>query len=61
MNDVKIAPSFEPMCSLIASIISNEIINFFVKFNKNNLAGKTLMFNMLTYKSEIIEWQINYT
>lgn len=57
--NVKVAPSFGPMCSLISSIVSNEIINYFIKFKKDNLVGKTMMFNMYNYESKIIKWQRN--
>lgn len=56
MNNVKTVPSYGPLCLIISSIVSNEIINYFYKFNKNNLIGKTLMINILTYEQEIIEW-----
>ena len=31
--------------------------NYFVKFNPNNLIGKTLMFNFANYNVDIIEWK----
>lgn len=58
MNNVKITPSYGPLCLLISSLVSSEVINYFYKYNKNNLIGKTLMFNMLTYEQEIIKWNI---
>ena len=33
MNNVKITPSYGPLCLLISSIVSNEVINYFYKFN----------------------------
>ncbi|MBR3490396.1 MAG: ThiF family adenylyltransferase [Bacilli bacterium] len=57
LDNVKITPSYGPLCLLISSIVSNEIINYFYKFNDNNLIGKTLMINMLTYEQNIIEWE----
>ena len=57
LNNVKIVPSYGPLCLLISSIVTNEIINYFYKYNCSNLIGKTMMFNMLTYESEIINWK----
>ena len=59
MNNVELVPSFGPLCLLIFSLVSNEIINYFSKYKEINLVGKTLMFDMLTYQTEIIEWQKN--
>ena len=59
MNNVKIIPSYGPLCSFISSIVTNEIINHFIKFNKQNLYGKTLMFDFSSYNQEIIKWRIN--
>lgn len=56
MNNVRITPSYGPLCILISSIVSNEVINYFYKYNKNNLLGKTLMFNMMSYEQNIIKW-----
>ncbi len=57
--NVKVSPSFGPVCYLISSIVSNEIINYFINFKNDNLIGKTLMFNMCNYKCEIIKWNKN--
>ncbi len=56
LNNVKIVPSYGPLCLLISSIVSNEVINYCLKFNSNNLIGKTLMLNILTYEINIINW-----
>ena len=56
MNNVINTPSYGPLCMLISSIVSNEIINYYYKFNSNNLLGKTMMINMLTYEQSIINW-----
>ena len=50
MNNVLITPSYGPLCLMISSLITNEVINYFYKFNPNNLIGKTMMFNILTYE-----------
>ncbi len=55
LNNVITIPSYGPLCLLISSIVANEIINYY-KFNENNLIGKTLMINILTYEHEIIKW-----
>lgn len=59
LKNVKIVPSFGPMCSIISSIVTEEIINYFIKYNKKNLIGCTLMFNMLNYKTKIYKWNKN--
>ena len=59
LNNVEIVPSFGPLCLLISSLVSNEIINYFSKYKETNLVGKTLMFNLLTYQTEIINWKRN--
>lgn len=56
-QNVIIAPSFGPICNFISSIVSNETINYFLKYTSNNLQGCTLMFNMLTYESQMIKWE----
>ena len=56
LNNVITTPSYGPLCLLISSIVTNEIINYYYKFNENNLIGKTLMINILTYEHEIIRW-----
>lgn len=57
LNNVDIVPSFGPLCLLISSIVSNEIINYFSKFKETNLVGKTLMFNLYTYQTKVISWK----
>lgn len=59
LNNVELVPSFGPLCLLISSLVSNEIINYFSKYKKTSLVGKTLMFNLLTYQTEIINWEKN--
>lgn len=57
MNNVKIVPSYGPLCLLISSLVSNEIINYFSKYKETNLIGKTLMFDTITYQTNIIDWE----
>lgn len=57
LDNVNITPSFGPLCSLIASIVSSEIINYYVDFNQTNLVGCTLMINMSNYSTDIIHWK----
>lgn len=57
LNNVSLVPSYGPLCFMISSIVTNEIINYYIKYNKNNLIGKTLMFDFATYKSKIINWK----
>lgn len=59
LNNVQVVPSYGPLCTLISSIISDEIINYFIEYKKNNLIGKTFMFNMYTYNTNIINWEKN--
>lgn len=59
LNNVELVPSFGPLCLLISSLVSNEIINYFSKYKETSLVGKTLMFNLLTYQTEIINWEKN--
>ncbi len=58
-NNVEIVPSYGPLCNLISSITVDEIINYFLNFKKTNLIGKSLMFNMYNYETEIINWEKN--
>lgn len=60
LENVKIVPSFGPLCNIISSIVASEIINFFTKYNSNNLIGCTLMFNMINYDVNIIKWDKNH-
>lgn len=60
LNNVELVPSFGPLCLLISSLVSNEIINYFSKYKETSLVGKTLMFNLLTYQTEIINWEKNF-
>lgn len=57
LENINEVPSFGPLCSLIASITTSEIINYFLKFKKSSLKGKTLMFNMINYNSKIVKWK----
>lgn len=59
MNNVELVPSFGPLCLLISSLVSNEIINYFSKYKETNLIGKTLMFDTITYQTNIINWEKN--
>ena len=59
LNNVEPVPSFGPLCLLISSLVSNEIINYFAKYKETSLVGKTLMFNLFTYQAEIINWKKN--
>jgi len=56
LNNVSEAPSFGPLCTLIASVATSEIINYFIDFKKANLQGSTLMFNMYDYSIERKDW-----
>lgn len=62
IENLDIIPSYGSLCFLIASIISNEVLNFFIKYNPVNLIGKTLMINFSNYTTHIIDWnkEINY-
>ena len=57
VNNIQNVPSFGCLCNIIASIVSNEIINYYVKYNKNDLKGCTLMINMYNYSIEKIKWE----
>lgn len=57
LNNVMITPSYGPLCTIIAGIVSNEVINYFFKFKENNLINKTMMFNILSYEINIINWE----
>ena len=59
IDNVELVPSFGPLCLLISSIVSNEIINYFSKYKESNLIGQTLMFDLLTYQTNIINWEKN--
>lgn len=59
LMNVESAPSYGPLCNIIASIVANEVINYYVKYNSNNLKGCTLMFNMINYSTDKIEWLKN--
>lgn len=59
LNNVEPIPSFGPLCLLISSLVSNEIINYFAKYKETSLVGKTLMFNLFTYQADIISWKRN--
>ncbi len=57
IGNVKTAPSFGPLCNLIASIATSEIINYFINYKEDNLRGYTMMFNMCDYSTKKIRWQ----
>lgn len=59
VNNVEIVPSYGPLCLLISSLVSDEIINYFSKYKGKNLIGKTLMFDTITYQTKIIKWKKN--
>lgn len=56
INNVKIAPSYGPLCAIISAIVVNEIVNYFVEYNYTNLIGKTLMFDISNYKFKVFNW-----
>lgn len=56
-ENVAITPSYGPLCLVISSFVANEVINYYYKFNKNNLMGKTMMINMFDFSSKIIKWK----
>ena len=57
--NVEPVPSFGPLCSLIASIVTSEVINYYEIYKNDNLIGKTLMVNMYDYSFEKISWKKN--
>lgn len=57
INDIQNVPSYGCLCNIIASIVSNKVINYYVKYNENNLEGCTLMLNMYNYGIEKIKWE----
>ena len=59
IENVHITPSYGPLCSLISSIATNEIINYYSKYCPCDLLGKTLMFDFSTYKTKKIKWEKN--
>lgn len=59
INNVDITPSYGPLCAIISSIASNEIIKYYSNYSLDNLLGKTLMFNCSTYETKIIKWKKN--
>lgn len=61
LQNVKIVPSYGPMCAMISSIITNEIVKYFNNYISYNLKGKTMMFNFATYETQIINWSKNNT
>lgn len=61
LQNVKIVPSYGPMCAMISSIITNEIVKYFNNYISYNLKGKTMMFNFATYETKIINWSKNNT
>lgn len=60
VENVNIVPSYGPLCNIIASIISDQILNYFLKLKSKKLVGKTMMFNMYTYKTKIFTWKRNH-
>lgn len=61
LQNVKVVPSYGPMCAMISSIITNEIVKYFNNYISYNLKGKTMMFNFATYETQIINWSKNNT
>lgn len=59
LNNVDIVPSYGPICAMISSIVTNEIVNYFSNYNTNNLIGKTLMIDILSYDMKVIKWEKN--
>lgn len=59
LQNVKIVPSYGPMCAMISSIITNEVVKYFNNYTGYNLKGKTMMFNFATYETQIIKWSKN--
>ncbi len=58
-QNVKTTPSFGPLCNIISSIVTSEIINYFIDYKSNKLVGSTLMFNMFDYSINVIKWKKN--
>jgi len=57
LNNVLLVPSYGPLCNLIASIVADEVINYFVKFKNTSLQNKTLMLDLISYKTTIKKWK----
>lgn len=56
-ENVKHIPSFGPLCGTIAACASNEIVNFFLKFKKRSLQNRTLMIDLMSYKTTTKIWR----
>lgn len=59
INKLQYVPSYGPICGIIANIVTDEIVNYFIKYKKTNLKGKTLMYNMYNHKTTIKKWKRN--
>ena len=57
LDNIKLAPSYGPLCGVIGAMVSDEVINYFLRFKKKNLVGKTLMINLYNYKTTIMKWK----
>lgn len=59
LNEIKYIPSFGPLCNIISSILSTEVLNYYINFKPINLEGKTLMFNIFNYSITEKKWTKN--
>lgn len=59
INEIPIVPSYAPLCNIVASYLTDETINFFLKIKKQNLQGKTLMVNLYDNKNKLVKWTKN--
>lgn len=55
LDNVPVTPSFITVCGIVGNLITVEVVNYFVKFKKNNLQGKVLLFNNYSYNVKIEE------
>lgn len=56
LNELDSVPSYGPLCGIVGNFVSNEVINFFIRFKKSSLQNKTLMINLFNNRTKIIRW-----
>lgn len=56
ISTINMVPSYGPLCGVIGNFVTDEIINYFVKYKSENLVGKTMMINMSNHKIKTIKW-----
>lgn len=59
INRLDMVPSYGPLCGIIGNFVTDEIINYFIKFKKTSLQNKTLMLNLYNDKLKVIKWNKN--